>query len=780
MDTREAQRADRLELILQQLDALPTLPAVATRLLQVTSADDSDAQQVIELVASDQALTAKVLSLCRTAEKGLNESVTTVGRAVLMLGFEAIRNAVLSIKVLEVFADETGNGEAHTASGFSVAAFWRHSLAVAVAAELIAAAHPRLKNIPPGEAFVCGLLHDVGKLAIEHLLPKSYQRVIELTEQHQVNIADVERRVIGLDHMTVGKHLAEHWQMPDMIRDAIWLHGSPAQALPDLPHRRMIELVALADLLVRRQHIGYSGNHAIGEDLARRATDAGFDPKKVEGVVDRLREELERRAAAMGLGQTPSRKLFLESIMQANAVLGRLNTELATHRRTAAGQSKVLDAIVHFHARSAGPTRSVQTALTSVVASAVGSFGEGFYAVLFQPAPAQPWLFNTYSRAGRLVGSEFVQPPVGSGSLAELCRQQPVMMHMNVALAWIAPQVPDHVEPANVSVLSLPCGWGAAAVLLHDRPRLADTENEAHCEALRQTWGAAIAAAAEHQSARRLAEQLADTNRQLVEAQQTVLRTQSMAQLGEMAAGAAHEMNNPLAVISGRAQLLIQRLPMGSRERQDADVVWHQAERLSDLITSMRLFAHPPEPKLATVNLADVLEDAVGRMKRRAPAVPAIRVSGLETAPLLFTDREQLAALLSELLVNAAESKPAQSVRVQASVDTLNDRLILLVKDDGCGMDAATLEHAFDPFFSAKPAGRQVGLGLSRARRMIELLGGTIELTSVVGVGTTARIAIPIRSPHDAAMSESQTPQRAEGTARGGTVREVNAAAIDE
>ncbi|MEX2214541.1 MAG: HDOD domain-containing protein, partial [Phycisphaeraceae bacterium] len=92
----------RLEMILRQVDALPTLPMVATRLLALTSSEDSDAKEVITLISSDQALTAKVLSMVRAANRGVRD-VTTVDRAVVLLGFEAIRNAVLSVKVIELF-----------------------------------------------------------------------------------------------------------------------------------------------------------------------------------------------------------------------------------------------------------------------------------------------------------------------------------------------------------------------------------------------------------------------------------------------------------------------------------------------------------------------------------------------------------------------------------------------------------------------------------------------------------------------------------------------------
>jgi signal transduction histidine kinase/HD-like signal output (HDOD) protein len=769
MSHDEAHRARRLELILQQLESLPTLPGVAMRLLQITQDDDSDAKQVIDLVQSDPALTSKVLAMCRTADKGLKSPITTVDRAVVLLGFDAIRNAVLSIKVFEVFAEESAAASTPASSsesspaasdtpvpdGFNRPAFWRHSLAVATLCELIAAAHPQhLQPYTPSEAFVCGLLHDIGKLAAEHLLPKSYERVVQLTQQHQLNIADVERKVIGLDHHTIGKHLAEHWQMPHLIQDSIWLHGSPTGTLPDLPHRRLIDIVTVADLAVRRQHLGFSGNFELSASLEQLARDAGLDPVKVHRAVDELHDELGRRADAMGLGQTPSRQMFMESIMQANAVLGRLNRQLDQGRRTAASQRHALKAITEFH-DSARRSRNLHDVLSSVTSSAAGVLGRGYYAIVYQGSNNQPWLFNQYSSAGRLVHSDLLTPPPQTPNLSQLMAGVATSVNLLTLMPWLSQSVISGIDVRSVNLLGLPCPWGVAAVLLHpiDRPDL-PAEDSLH--ALLHTWGSAIAATTQHQGARRIGEQLVETTRRLTQMQDRMLHEQAMARLGEMAAGAAHEMNNPLAVISGRAQLLASRLPGGSREQADAEQIWRQSEKLSDLITAMRLFAEPPPARRTPVVAADLLESAIHLLMQREPSAPALRVSGIDDAPALQTDPGHTAAALAELLINAVQAKPKTGVRVAASVDPVNDRFLIKVIDDGVGMDAATLQHAFDPFFSAKPAGRQVGLGLARAKRLLECVGGDIDLASEASRGTVATLSLPLSSA--AGRDEDEVP----------------------
>src|SRR6185369_2486334 len=147
----------KVELVLQQLDALPTLPAIVVRLMSLTQSPESKIQEIVQLLSADQSLTGKLLSLAGSAATGVRIPVTNVQQAVVLLGFDTLRNLALSVKVFEVF-QQAPDGEDRDKQDqeplFKREEFWKHSLAVATAAEMLAVhTQPKLNS---GDAFVCG------------------------------------------------------------------------------------------------------------------------------------------------------------------------------------------------------------------------------------------------------------------------------------------------------------------------------------------------------------------------------------------------------------------------------------------------------------------------------------------------------------------------------------------------------------------------------------------------------------------------------------------------
>jgi two-component system sensor histidine kinase HydH len=216
-------------------------------------------------------------------------------------------------------------------------------------------------------------------------------------------------------------------------------------------------------------------------------------------------------------------------------------------------------------------------------------------------------------------------------------------------------------------------------------------------------------------------------------------RQESLAAMGMMAAGLAHEVRTPLSVIRGSAEMLARRAPPASREEELAAFVMEETDRLSRLVDDLLAFARPREPAPLPADLA-----AVARRVAAAPGIGGgVAVEArLEPAPVTG-DPEQLYQAVLNLVSNAVYvSPPGASVRVATSVD--GDQAVLEVADEGPGMPPDQLAQVWTPFFTRRAGG--TGLGLPIVRRIVEAHGGTVQLHSAPGEGTRAVIRLPLRT----------------------------------
>jgi signal transduction histidine kinase len=217
-----------------------------------------------------------------------------------------------------------------------------------------------------------------------------------------------------------------------------------------------------------------------------------------------------------------------------------------------------------------------------------------------------------------------------------------------------------------------------------------------------------------------------------------------LAAMAEFAAGAGHEINNPLAIIAGRAQLCL-RDETDPERRRELALINAQVKRAYEMIADMRLFARPPRPELKTVELASLLDSLVLELAAAQQQVALTR-SG-EKGPLeIEADPVQLQVAVRALVTNAFEAL-AGGGHVGVDLCRLDDSVGIVVTDDGPGILPEHRPHIFDPFYSARQAGRGLGLGLSKCWRIVGLHHGRIEVQSEPGQGACFTITLPWRQP---------------------------------
>ncbi|CAM5781996.1 ATP-binding protein [Brevibacillus borstelensis] len=218
-------------------------------------------------------------------------------------------------------------------------------------------------------------------------------------------------------------------------------------------------------------------------------------------------------------------------------------------------------------------------------------------------------------------------------------------------------------------------------------------------------------------------------------------QSEKLAMVGQLAAGAAHEIRNPLTVIYGFIQLLQQRLPEEERDRHYLPLILQEIERVNHIVTELLMLSKPSEPNYREVSLTEVLHSILPLMKGEAALHGIEIVDLLEKDTRLEVDVEQLKQILLNLMKNSIEAmKHGGSLCIGSKV--IDSTVQIRVADTGSGIPPEHLVRIFDPFFSLKEEG--TGLGLPISRRMVENHGGSMQIFSEPGKGTEIVISLPL------------------------------------
>lgn len=205
-----------VESVTQAIKDLPVMSSVVGEIMTSLGDNNLSSEALAEKISCDQSLTAKTLKLANSPFYGVPRQVTSVQEAVSILGLRTVRSIVIASAVAGKFTPEQY-------PHFDFMAFWRHSLATALCAQAIAEEIDR----PADKAFVLGLLHDIGRLALAILFPDDYTRAVSYRAEHDCSLYEAEWAALGIDHAQVGAKLVERWSLPEEIVTAVATHHTP-------------------------------------------------------------------------------------------------------------------------------------------------------------------------------------------------------------------------------------------------------------------------------------------------------------------------------------------------------------------------------------------------------------------------------------------------------------------------------------------------------------------------------------------------------------------------
>ncbi len=236
MDDLIAKRLDKIE-------DLPTIPNTLHRVLSSIDEVTTSAQSMEEIIREDPVLTAKILKIANSPYYGLVTEVSSIARAVVILGFEEVKNLVIGLSLTNAFAGDL------SFPGLDGSALWIHSFAVAHAAKLVAEA---METLDPDDLYTAGLLHDIGRVLMCIYFREEMERIVALSRERGVPLTEAEQEV-GLSHSEVGAYLARKWKLSDLLFHVIRYHHHPQGGAP---YDVEAAAVFLADELCHALQIG--------------------------------------------------------------------------------------------------------------------------------------------------------------------------------------------------------------------------------------------------------------------------------------------------------------------------------------------------------------------------------------------------------------------------------------------------------------------------------------------------------------------------------------------
>lgn len=267
---------------LKRINDLPSFPSVVFEMVNLLGQPDITVERLISSIQLDQAIASKILRLVNSSFYGFQGKISSLSQALVLLGFNTIKNAVLSISILDTFSDIDKDRD------FDPRLFWLHAIGTGVISRVIG---HQLKYQHVENLFIAGLLHDIGKLIIIKLFPEDFFQILKEVKKNDISIIEGENVVLGINHTEIGLETAKKWKLPEEIQEAVGFHHCPWNAKEN---RAMSAMVSLSDCLCRALDIGNGGDSLVPEIDPKVLTILGIETIFIAGCLADIDLEMER------------------------------------------------------------------------------------------------------------------------------------------------------------------------------------------------------------------------------------------------------------------------------------------------------------------------------------------------------------------------------------------------------------------------------------------------------------------------------------------------------
>jgi putative nucleotidyltransferase with HDIG domain len=269
----------RIERLIKAIDRLPALPRVVNKAIKLLDDPQSTAKKVADVISYDPILTARLLRIANSAFYGFPRKIKTVRDAIIVLGFDTIKSLAVAASVHRMFNAEMAG------YGIERGELWRHSVGCALCAQALAAETGQDFD----EAFVAGLLHDVGKVAIQHLIGEDFKEIIQLVIEDNLSFLQAENVVLGFDHAEIGARVAAKWNLPISLVNAIKYHHNPHESKKS---RKLASIIKVSDSICLLFGIGIGGEDLSSNTKKRVSSILKINENRLEQLINQIGENV--------------------------------------------------------------------------------------------------------------------------------------------------------------------------------------------------------------------------------------------------------------------------------------------------------------------------------------------------------------------------------------------------------------------------------------------------------------------------------------------------------
>ena len=745
------------EKLIVDFEDFPTLPAVALKLLKEAMRNDDDLETITQIIRNDPAITAKVLQVANSPVYGFKQKIDTLERAVNLLGATVVRSIALGLSFFEIFQVDD-----QPAPDFDLRDFWKHSLGCAILAEAIG---KKLGYEDAGSVFVCGLLHDIGRLALFLKDPEGYSRVVRESSRSSESLMKKEVAAFGADHTVYGQRLASIWNFPRPLIDSIRHHHGPLPAgeRQEAGRPAIHQIVCFADALVRNQWIGIQGYNIPTEISGEVWRYFSLRLKDEEALTRTLFEGI-RQVSPIFDASMDIESIHLESLYKANQTLSKMSIELeqkSRKLRQELSKSRFSASLYENFRPGLDVTETLESAARVIcqVVHGARTLGmiwipgalEARVAVCEHP-DAVVYLQRSVTEQGPMTGEAVL-----ARAKVFICEHE------------------DGMDPealgrllAEGKMLILPFDWlqvleGCLVVDMRRTSKTLEKWVAGPIKEFTEYAGASLERAWLYDDLQRRMNELDKAHQQAESFQNQMSNAEQLAAVGSMAAGVAHEINNPLAIIRGQAQLLMMREVDGDRKNR-LRIIDEQSNRISKVLTELMGIARPHRPRMGKVNVRDLIERLAAMFHHRFMS-RRIEIEQEFSAqlPNIEADPDSLQQVLLNLIINADHAMEKDGRLALRAREAYGGKAVVIeIEDSGHGIARENLTRIFDPFFTTKERGKGTGLGLFTTMTIIRNMSGEIQVRSELQHGTCFTIILPCEQKHSSPVQRSLEDKRAQ------------------